>query len=109
MSFTDRTLTCRDCGAQFTFTAGEQEFYASKGFSNDPARCPGCRATHRAQRSTGGFSESRTGSRTDRDARQVFTAVCASCGGEAQLPFAPRGDKPVYCSSCFTRMRPSYR
>ncbi len=109
MSFTDRTLTCRDCGAQFTFTAGEQEFYASKGFSNDPARCPSCRSSHRAQRSAGSFSEGRTGSRLERETRPVYTAVCANCGGEALLPFAPRGDKPVYCSSCFNKMRGGYK
>ena len=38
----DKTLICKDCGAEFIFTEGEQEFYAQKGFSN-PVRCPECR------------------------------------------------------------------
>ncbi|HEX9015816.1 MAG TPA: zinc-ribbon domain containing protein [Chloroflexota bacterium] len=105
MAFADRTLTCRDCGAQFTFTAGEQEFYATKGFANDPTRCPGCRATHRSQRASGGFGDNRAAGRMERAPRQVYTTVCAACGGEAQVPFSPRGDKPVYCSTCFSKMR----
>ncbi len=105
MSFADRTLTCRDCGATFTFTAGEQEFYASKGFANDPTRCQSCRVSHRSQRAAGGFSDGRAGARMERGPRQMFTTVCASCGGEAQVPFSPRGDKPVYCSSCFNKTR----
>ncbi len=108
MSFTDRTLTCRDCGQKFIFTAGEQEFYAEKGFANDPSRCPTCRATHRAQRAAGGIGDSKAGARMERGPRQVFTTVCASCGGEAQVPFSPRGDKPVYCSTCFSKMRSGY-
>src|SRR5512133_597190 len=109
MAFADRTLTCRNCGAEFTCTAGEQEFYANKGFSNDHTRCSACRASHRAQRSTGVLSEGRVGARMERGPRQTFTTVCASCGGEAQVPFTPRGDKPVYCSSCFSKMRGGYK
>src|SRR5512144_86806 len=103
MSFADRTLTCRDCGAKFTFTAGEQEFYATKGFTNDPTRCSACRASHRTQRTAGVLSDGRAGARMERGPRQMYTTVCASCGGEAQVPFSPRGDKPVYCSTCFTK------
>ena len=55
MSFSDKTLTCRDCGRPFEFTAGEQEFYASRGFTNEPSRCPECRATRKA---SGGDSRS---------------------------------------------------
>jgi hypothetical protein len=50
----DRTLTCRDCGQAFTFTAGEQAFYQERGFS-EPQRCPSCRAQRKAQRNTGGY------------------------------------------------------
>jgi CxxC-x17-CxxC domain-containing protein len=105
MSFADRTLTCRDCGAMFTFTAGEQEFYASKGFTNDPTRCSACRASHRSQRTAGASSTGGDGARMQRGPRQMYTTVCANCGGEAQVPFSPRGDKPVYCSSCFSKVR----
>ena len=51
MSLTDKSILCTDCGATFTFTAGEQEFFASKGFTNDPKRCPRCRQAKKRQRS----------------------------------------------------------
>src|SRR5437588_11526936 len=99
----DRTLTCRDCGQQFVFTAGEQEFYQSRGLMNDPSRCPECRAANKAQRDGGGgsFGGPRGYERGDRPARQMYPATCSSCGKETQVPFQPRGDKPVYCSACF--------
>ena len=109
MSYADKTLTCRDCGQAFTFTSGEQEFHASKGFENEPSRCPDCRAARKAARGdsygSGGYSSGGYG----RGSRQMFSATCSSCGKEAQVPFQPRGDKPVYCSDCFSRERSSYR
>jgi CxxC-x17-CxxC domain-containing protein len=107
----DTTLTCRDCGQAFTFTSGEQEFYASRGFS-EPTRCPDCRAARKAERggsSYGGGSYSSyssgggydTGGSRGGGSREMFTATCSSCGKEAQVPFEPRGDRPVYCSDCF--------
>jgi CxxC-x17-CxxC domain-containing protein len=90
----DRTLTCRDCGEPFVFSAGEQEFFASKGLTNDPQRCPSCRAA--AKRTRGA---SRGGS------REYHAAICNGCGNQAMVPFAPRNDKPVYCSSCFDKVR----
>src|SRR5436853_5362854 len=100
----DTTLTCRDCGQAFTFTSGEQDFYASRGFS-EPSRCPDCRAARKSQRD-GGSSYSSYGSSGGsygggRGAREMFTVTCSSCGQEAQVPFQPSGDKPVYCSACF--------
>ena len=97
----DKTLTCRDCGREFAFTASEQEFYAQKGFTNNPGRCPECRAAHKASRgeSSGGYSS--TGTRS----REMFPATCAQCGKETQVPFQPRGDRPVYCSDCYSSMR----
>jgi CxxC-x17-CxxC domain-containing protein len=92
----DVTLQCRDCGREFQFTAGEQEFYASRGLTNQPSRCPDCRA---ARKGMGGGRGG--GSYGDRGARQMYAAVCSSCGQETQVPFQPRGDKPVYCSDCF--------
>ncbi len=92
MSFADKTLTCSDCGTTFTFTAGEQEFHASKGFSNEPRRCPNCRLARRDDSGGGGRSSG---------PREMFSATCGSCGKEAKVPFQPRGDRPVYCSDCF--------
>ncbi len=109
----DKILTCRDCGNQFVFTAGEQEFYAQRGFTNEPGRCPECRAINKAQRGGGGGGYG-GGSRSgggyggggygSREPRQMYSATCSACGGEAQVPFQPRSDKPVYCSSCFQQM-----
>ena len=90
---TDQTLRCRECGREFLFTTGEQEFYASRGLMNTPSRCPECRAARKATMSGGGGG--------DRGRREMFSATCSSCGREARVPFQPRGDKPVYCSDCY--------
>jgi len=95
MSFQDRTLTCVDCGVEFVFSATEQEFYAKKGFTNDPKRCTTCRASKK-QRLGGG---NRGGQ------RQMFQTVCAACGRDTQVPFEPRNGRPVYCSDCFSQNR----
>ena len=104
----DTTLNCRDCGQAFTFTSGEQDFYASRGFS-EPSRCPDCRAARKAQRDSGSSYDSYGSSSSygggygsgGRGPREMFSATCSSCGKEAQVPFQPSGDKPVYCSDCF--------
>ena len=88
--FEDKTLKCKDCGEDFVFTAGEQEFYESKGFVNEPQRCKDCRAAKKASM---------------RENREMYTAVCAACGKEAKVPFVPKNDKPVYCSECFANRR----
>jgi CxxC-x17-CxxC domain-containing protein len=90
----DQTLQCRDCGQDFVFTAGEQSFYASRGFTHPPTRCPECRAARKAQERGGSYGGQRA-------PREMFTAICASCGREAQVPFQPRDDRPVYCSDCY--------
>ena len=101
--YTDETLNCVDCGRTFPFTANEQDFFASKGFTNKPSRCSDCRAARKA--ANGG----RTGPRNaGYGQREMFTATCAQCGNAAQVPFQPRGDRPVYCRDCFAS-RPSYR
>ncbi len=93
--FNDKVLNCRDCGRDFEFSASEQEFYAEKGFTNEPGRCPECRAAKKAQtRNQGGGGYSR-------QEREMFPAVCATCGKETTVPFQPSGDKPVYCRECF--------
>jgi CxxC-x17-CxxC domain-containing protein len=104
LSYADQTLTCRDCGQAFVFTSGEQEFHASKGFTNAPGRCPDCRAARRSERGgSGGYGSGSYGSGGGygRQDREMYSATCSSCGQEARVPFQPRGDKPVYCSNCF--------
>lgn len=89
--YEDKTLSCKECGQDFVFTAGEQEFYASKGFENEPTRCPSCRSARKQQ--------------MNRGERQMFTVVCSECGVETQVPFNPTGDRPVYCRDCFQARR----
>ncbi|HZS93639.1 MAG TPA: CxxC-x17-CxxC domain-containing protein [Chloroflexota bacterium] len=99
MNYTDRSLTCVQCGSEFTFSADDQQFHASRGYQ-DPKRCPTCRAERRSQQGgAGGYSGGYGYS--DRPRREMYTAVCSRCGGEARVPFIPRGDKPVYCSDCY--------
>ena len=88
--YENKTLVCKDCGEEFIFTAGEQEFYAEKGFQNEPQRCKACRDKKK---------------NAARPAREYFVGVCATCGGEARVPFQPIEDKPVYCSACYAAMR----
>lgn len=95
MSYQDRTLACVDCKTDFTFTAAEQEFYAKKGFTNDPKRCPTCRTA----------KKQRLGVQEAGGQRKMFPAVCATCGKETQLPFEPRNGRPVYCSDCYTKSK----
>jgi CxxC-x17-CxxC domain-containing protein len=112
MSFQDKTLVCRDCGQDFVFTAGEQEFYQQRGLTNEPGRCADCRRARKAQQGGGSYSSGNSyggggGGGYERAPRQMFDAVCSSCGKETQVPFQPRGDKPVYCSDCFAQQRQS--
>ena len=81
--YNEKTLTCRDCGAEFAFTASEQTFFAEKGFTN----------------SRGGYNENRT----------MYDVVCAECGKNTQVPFQPTNDRPVYCSDCFRNHNPRNR
>ena len=123
--YTDKTLTCADCGQQFVFTASEQDFYAQRGFS-EPRRCASCRAARKAARGSnggGGYGASSGGgygssyssgggygggggyAERDRGPREMFSATCSNCGKEAMVPFRPTSGKPVYCSDCFRSMR----
>jgi CxxC-x17-CxxC domain-containing protein len=96
--FNDKVLNCKECDKDFEFTVSEQEFFAQKGFTNEPGRCPECRAARKAKNGNqgggggGGFS---------RGPREMFPAVCATCGKETTVPFRPSGDKPVYCRECY--------
>ena len=98
MSFQDKSLQCADCGQEFIFTAGEQEFYLSRGLQNEPRRCPECRRARKGQRYGYGGS---------RPQRQMFPATCAECGKDTEVPFEPREDRPVYCSECYQTVRTS--
>lgn len=86
----DKTLNCQDCGSEFTFTAGEQDFYNQKGFTNEPKRCPSCRNAKKNQR----FG-----------AKEMHTVTCEACNKETQVPFKPTGNKPVYCRECYQQKK----
>ncbi|MHC1695707.1 MAG: zinc-ribbon domain containing protein [Eubacteriales bacterium] len=90
MKHQDKTITCKDCGQTFTFTASEQDFFEEKGFTNEPQRCKSCRDA----RKTSGKPQ-----------REMFSATCAACGATCKVPFQPRDDRPVYCSDCFSNKR----
>ena len=96
MSFSDKTLQCFECSASFTFSGEEQEFFANKGYTNEPKRCPTCREARRASRnSSGGY----------RPRREMYPAVCAECGKETEVPFEPRQGRAVYCSDCYNKVK----
>lgn len=90
--YQDKVLVCQECGREFIWTAGEQEFYAEKGFVNEPRRCPECRAARKNK---------------DKPPRQMYDAVCAACGKPCKVPFKPTEGRPVYCSECFAKMHQS--
>lgn len=88
--YEDKTLVCKECGKEFIFTAGEQEFYAEKGFQNEPQRCKECRYARK---------------NAAKPEREMFVATCARCGGEAKVPFQPTEGRAVFCSECFAKMK----
>ncbi len=101
MSHSDQEITCVDCGTTFSFSAQEQEFFSSKGYSS-PKRCKPCRQARKASQGGPGGG----GGGMDRPPRQMHDVVCAECGAQTQVPFEPRGDKPVYCRDCFRKRQP---
>ena len=104
--YADKTIRCRDCGMDFVFSAGEQEFYASKGLVNEPQRCQSCRAVAKQNRALGIAGDPGNGNGNGNGGqREMHAAVCAECGGQALVPFLPRNDRPVYCSNCFDKVR----
>ncbi|MBI4497906.1 MAG: zinc-ribbon domain containing protein [Chloroflexi bacterium] len=106
--YQDRTLTCVDCGQPFTFSADDQAYHASKGYTNEPKRCASCRQARRGDRGYGGYSGGGYSSGDyDRPRREMHPAVCAQCGKQTEVPFRPRGDRPVYCSDCYSRQSPA--
>jgi CxxC-x17-CxxC domain-containing protein len=111
VTYADRSLTCVDCGVEFIHSAADQEYYAQKGFASDPKRCASCRASRRASREAGYDVRDIGGPRgyergDDRVSREYFAVICSNCGNQAQVPFKPRMDRPVYCSDCFRQVKP---
>ena len=100
METQDKTLTCQDCGQSFVFSADDQAFHASKGFTNEPKRCAPCRQGRRNDRNGGGYGQG---------PREMHPAVCAECGVDTMVPFRPSNDRPVYCSDCFSKRRTGAR
>jgi CxxC-x17-CxxC domain-containing protein len=94
MGFTDKKITCADCGKEFVFGATEQELHATKGFTNEPKRCPDCRQARKSSRNGNGGHD-----------RQMYPAVCSKCGKQTEIPFEPREDRPVYCSDCYNTIK----
>jgi CxxC-x17-CxxC domain-containing protein len=92
MEYHDKVLKCAECGAEFVFTAGEQMFFADKGFKNEPKRCKNCKAKRAEGGTTGG-------------SRVETRAVCSQCGKETTVPFRPTQGRPVYCRECFQQRR----
>ena len=112
MPFTDKTLACVDCGVDFIFSADDQEFHASRGFTNEPKRCPDCRRARKSARGDGGgggggYGGGGGGGGYSSGPRQMYPAKCAQCGRDTEVPFQPRGDRPVYCRDCFQQQQPS--
>ena len=87
--YEDEKLVCEDCGQEFVFSAGEQEFYAEKGLVNKPKRCLECRKAGREQH---------------RKSRKMYDAVCSQCGAQTQVPFKPVPGREVYCKDCFAQI-----
>ena len=79
--FEDKTLVCRECGKEFVFTASEQQFYADKGFQNEPGRCPACRAARRA-----------AGGQARNSERQMYDVICDP--GPVPAPWRSSGVLP---------------
>jgi len=97
MSFQDKTIQCADCGTEFTFSAEEQELFQTRGYTNEPKRCPSCRQARKSERYARGNSYGLP--------RQMFPAICAECGKNTEVPFEPTNGRPVYCSDCYSKVR----
>ena len=105
MSFQDKSLQCSDCGVTFTFSTEDQEFFHSKGYANEPKRCPSCHQARKEKQNGYSGNSYGSGGYGNRPQRQLFPVVCAECGRDTQVPFEQRGDKPVYCSDCYRKVR----
>lgn len=115
---TSRTeIICQDCDNAFIYTDAEREFRESRGLAR-PILCPDCRGKSRARRNgdlislyhradsfdpfiVSGDTAPGNARHQDRGPRRQYTTTCASCGEQTQVPFVPRGDRPVYCRACY--------
>lgn len=79
--YEDKIIICKECGKEFVFCAGEQEFFASKGFREAPKRCKECGKARRKPK--------------------IHEIICSKCGAKAFVPFLPKEGKPVYCDICY--------
>jgi CxxC-x17-CxxC domain-containing protein len=105
MSFQDKTLTCTDCTKTFTFSAEEQEQFQTRGYTNEPKRCPECRQARKVERYGNNGNGYGNGGYRFSSPRQMFPAVCADCGKATTVPFEPSQGRPVYCSDCYRKVR----
>ena len=105
MSFQDKSIQCFDCGTTFTFSAEEQEQFASRGYNNDPKRCPSCRQERKARQNVNSLNSNSNNRYIHKPEREMFPVVCTECGKSTQVPFRPREDQPVYCSDCYNKVR----
>jgi CxxC-x17-CxxC domain-containing protein len=101
----DKVLKCRDCGEEFVFTAGEQAFYRERGFQHEPTRCRRCRDLKKGSAAGAGGNQAPRPAVPTGGPRELFEAVCSSCGVATQVPFRPTPGKPVYCRDCFQSVR----
>lgn len=92
MEFQDKKINCKECGKEFIFSSGEQEFYKEKGLENEPVRCSNCRNKRRRDK----------GSDSGRREKAMHEITCAQCGQKAKVPFQPKEERPVYCRNCYT-------
>ena len=107
MSFQEKSIQCSDCNTTFTFSAEEQEQFASRGYTNEPKRCPSCRQARKVRQNGSNGSSYQNDSHSYQTRREMFPAVCAECGKATQVPFQPREDRPVYCSVCYNNTKMS--
>ncbi|MFC1962143.1 CxxC-x17-CxxC domain-containing protein [Chloroflexota bacterium] len=103
MSFQDKTIECSDCSNSFTFSAEEQEQFQSRGYTNEPKRCPDCRQARKDRNGNNGNNYGNS-SYGYAPRRQLFPAVCAACGKETEVPFEPSQGRPVYCRDCYRKV-----
>lgn len=104
MTFQEKTLTCSDCGNSFTFSVEEQEQFQSRGYTNEPKRCPACRQARKAEQNRTGGNGFRNDSYGYSPQRPMFPVVCSDCGKATTVPFEPRQGRPVYCSDCYRKV-----
>ena len=104
MSFQEKSIQCFDCGTAFTFSPEEQEFFSSKGYTNEPKRCPSCRQARKERQGSSGYQRSNTSYQSQ---RPMFPATCSRCGKVTEVPFEPREGRPVYCRDCYSTVKVS--